>query len=407
MSASGSSNDGAGCPGCSIANDSMPKVFYFDKRRAPIIDAMQRRLLGGLAPREFLRRHWQKRPLFVRGAFSPDPAVADAGRLLSLAARDNVECRIVERRGRTWHTQHGPFARARPKPRDWTLLVSGMNLESSAADRLLRRFSFVPHARLDDLMVSYAAPGGGVGPHVDSYDVFLLQGHGRRRWRVGRQRDLAVRPGLPLGILARFRPQHECLLGPGDMLYLPPEWAHDGVAVDACITYSIGFRAPSAQELATGFLDLLRDSLALEGRYRDAGLAWSREPARIGRDLRAYAARTLSAVAWDERTIARFLGAFLTEPKRAVTFAPPRSPLSPSAFAARAARAGLRLDSRTQLLYDANHLFVNGDAVEPPAGARVTLRRLANARALGPGEIGAATAGLLYRWYRDGFLHFG
>src|SRR5690242_5683483 len=233
MSASGSSNDGAGCPGCSIANDSMPKVFYFDKRRAPIIDAMQRRLLGGLAPREFLRRHWQKRPLFVRGAFSPDPAVADAGRLLSLAARDNVECRIVERRGRTWHTQHGPFARARPKPRDWTLLVSGMNLESSAADRLLRRFSFVPHARLDDLMVSYATPGGGVGPHVDSYDVFLLQGPGRRRWKIW---------------LSGTKTQTH-VLGPGDMLYLPPGMKHDGVALDPCYTYSIGFRAPRGTEL--------------------------------------------------------------------------------------------------------------------------------------------------------------
>src|SRR5689334_3482145 len=371
---------------------------------------MRRALMGAATATRFLARYWQKRPLLFRPAIPGFRSILSRDDLARLAERDDVESRLVLRERACWRLEHGPFRRrylAALPDRNWTLLVQGVNLHVNAADELLRRFSFVPHARLDDLMVSYAAPGGGVGPHVDSYDVFLLQGHGRRRWRVGRQRDLAVRPGLPLGILARFRPQHECLLGPGDMLYLPPEWAHDGVAVDACITYSIGFRAPSAQELATGFLDLLRDSLALEGRYRDAGLAWSREPARIGRDLRAYAARTLSAVAWDERTIARFLGAFLTEPKRAVTFAPPRSPLSPSAFAARAARAGLRLDSRTQLLYDANHLFVNGDAVEPPAGARVTLRRLANARALGPGEIGAATAGLLYRWYRDGFLHFG
>lgn len=184
---------------------------------------MQRRMLGGLTPRIFLRRHWQKRPLFVRGAFSPAAPIVDVAKLLALAARDDVESRIVERHGRRWETQHGPFPRARPGPRDWTLLVSGVNLESRAADRLLRRFAFIPHARLDDLMVSYAAPGGGVGPHVDSYDVFLVQGPGRRRWTL---------PGVSY------------LCEPGDLLYLPPGVKHHGVALEACFTYSVGFRAP-------------------------------------------------------------------------------------------------------------------------------------------------------------------
>ncbi len=371
---------------------------------------MRRALMGGATATRFLSRYWQKRPLLVRQAIPGFRSILSWKELVSLAARDDVESRLVLRDRGRWTLEHGPFRRrdltALPS-RNWTLLVQGVNLHVAAADALLRLFSFIPHARLDDLMVSYAAPGGGVGPHVDSYDVFLLQGDGRRRWRIGRQRDLALKPRLPLKVLARFRPQHECVLEPGDMLYLPPDVAHDGVAIDVCSTYSIGFRAPSAQELATGFLDWLRDSLSLDGRYRDPDLAWSREPARVGRDLRAYAARTLSRVAWDEGTIARFLGAFLTEPKPAVTFAPPRRPLSPAAFAARAARAGLRLDSRTQLLYDANHLFVNGDAARPPAGERDTLRRLANARALGAGAIGPAAARLLYRWYRDGFLHFG
>jgi 50S ribosomal protein L16 3-hydroxylase len=254
--------------------------------------------------------------------------------------------------------------------------------------------------------VSYAVPGGGVGPHFDSYDVFLLQGEGYRRWRIGRQRDLALKAGLPLKILARFRPQREYVLGPGDMLYLPPDVAHDGVALDACTTYSIGFRAPAAQELVTAFLDWLRDRIALPGRYRDPDRALQRTPARIGPDLQAYAKDSLSRVTWSERAIERFLGCYLTEPKPAVAFSPPMHPLSRRSFAARAMRRGLRLDSATQLLYDARHLYVNGDVLERPREARLALRRLADARELPPSAVGRDAVTILYRWYCDGFIHF-
>ena len=151
--------------------------------------------------------------------------------------------------------------------------MQGVNLHDDATDALMRAFAFVPYARLDDVMVSYAAPGGGVGPHFDAYDVFLLQGTGRRRWRYGRQRDLALVPDLPLKILRRFAPTEDAVLGPGDMLYLPPQYAHDGVAVDACTTYSIGFRAPAYEELAQHFLDALRDRVALAGSLRRSGPA--------------------------------------------------------------------------------------------------------------------------------------
>jgi 50S ribosomal protein L16 3-hydroxylase len=256
-------------------------------------------------------------------------------------------------------------------------------------------------------MVSYAAPGGGVGPHFDSYDVFLLQGEGRRRWRIGRQRDLALKPGLPLKILARFRPQREFVLTLGDMLYLPPDVAHDGVALDACTTYSIGFRAPAAQELATAFLDWLRDRIALDGRYRDPERALQRTPARIDSDLQTYAKNSLSSVMWSDRVTERFLGCYLTEPKPTVTFAPPARPLSRTSFAVRVMRRGLRLDSATQLLYDARHLFVNGDVLELPRDATLALRRFADARELVPSPLGREALTILYRWYRDGFVHFG
>ncbi|MGH8800150.1 MAG: cupin domain-containing protein, partial [Casimicrobiaceae bacterium] len=253
--------------------------------------------LGGLTPAAFLRRHWQKRALLVRDAIPGFEGLLSRAELIRMAGRDDVESRLVLRERARWSLTHGPFRAAdfRTLPgRGWTLLVQGVNLHVRAADALLRRFAFIPYARLDDLMVSYAAPGGGVGPHFDSYDVFLLQGDGRRRWRTSGQRNLALKPGLPLKILARFRPEHAWTLGPGDMLYLPPDCAHDGVALDACTTYSIGFRAPSAQQLATAFLDWLRDDMALDGRYADPDLRPTREPARIGDAMRAQCAAALA-----------------------------------------------------------------------------------------------------------------
>jgi len=368
-------------------------------------------LLGGLQEARFLHRFWQKEPLLIRNAISGFRGFLTAAQLFALARRDDVESRIVVRDGARWSLAHGPFHRsdfAALPARNWTLLVQGLNLVSVEADALLRRFAFLPYARLDDLMVSYAAPGGGVGPHIDSYDVFLLQGFGRRRWRYGRQNDVALRPRLPLRILKRFTPGHDEVLGGGDMLYLPPHFAHDGVAIDACTTYSIGFRAASTQELAGAFLDFLHEGLDLLGRYADPDLAPVREPARIDSAMRHRYERMLKQVRWNRPTVERFVGCWLSEPKASVTFAPPRAPLSRAAFDARAARRGIHLDTGTQFLYDATHLYINGTALRWPAYGAPTLRRLANERALTPRAtqgVHPQTATILYTWYRDGYLH--
>src|SRR5436190_12669774 len=202
-------------------------------------------LLGGLSPQAFMRRHWQKRPLLIRQALPDVAAPLSRAELFALAAAEGVESRLIRQRGAGWTLRHGPFTRRQlpslTQP-GWTLLVQGVDLHVDAAHQLLSRFRFVPDARLDDLMVSFATDGGGVGPHFDSYDVFLLQVQGRRRWRIGRQKDLALREGAPLKILAAFEPEEEHVLEPGDMLYLPPLWAHDGEALGECQTYSIGFR---------------------------------------------------------------------------------------------------------------------------------------------------------------------
>src|SRR4051812_46214158 len=225
---------------------------------------MKKRFLAGLTYREFMRRHWQKEPLLAPRALAEYADAVGRDELFDLAARDDVESRIVRKIGSRWHLEHGPFDKRRLArlPRSgWTVLVQGVDQKLPRASRLLREFAFIPYARVDDLMVSYAAPGGGVGPHFDSYDVFLLQGQGQRRWRYGQQADLSLRPNLPVKILRRFTPEHEIVAQPGDMLYLPPHYAHDGVAQEACTTWSIGFRAPSSNDLATAFLDFLRDAI--------------------------------------------------------------------------------------------------------------------------------------------------
>jgi 50S ribosomal protein L16 3-hydroxylase len=377
-------------------------------RNAP---TSHRALLGSRTARAFLAQHWHKEALLVRQAIPAFAGLFSRAELFALAGRDDVESRIVVRTKSRFTVAHGPFRRAdfRGLPaRGWTLLVQGVNLHSDAADALLRRFAFLPYARLDDLMVSYAAPGGGVGPHFDSYDVFLLQGFGRRRWRYGRQDDLALRAGLPVKILRRFTPDHEATLAPGDMLYLPPDYAHDGVALDECTTYSIGFRTSSNTELAQGFLDYLGDRIELPGRYADPDAAVSREPARIGAAMQRHAVATLARIRWDRGLVTHYLGSLLSEPKADVYFTPPSRPLSRPAFAAAARRRGLRLDRRTQWLYDDASIYVNGEAAAWPAGERSALMCLANARALPARQAAALNGGIiafLHEGYRHGFLH--
>jgi 50S ribosomal protein L16 3-hydroxylase len=363
--------------------------------------------LGGRSASAFLRRYWQKNALLVRRAVAGFTGVLSTQELFRLAARDEVQSRLVMQEGRSWSLEHGPFraSQLRSLPeRNWTLLVQGVNLHHPAADALLRRFAFLPYARLDDVMISYAVPGGGVGPHYDSYDVFLLQGQGRRRWRFGRQEDLALRPRLPLKILARFRPTRDETLGPGDMLYLPPAFAHEGTALDTCTTYSIGFRAPSAQELAVSFVDWLRDRLQVDGEYADPGLAATSEPARIPASMRSHAARAMAAVRWTAADVAQFVGSHLSEPDAQVIFAAPSPLLTRTAFARAASRGGIRVDMGARLLYDATHVYVNGEALAPSSG-REALQRLANERALSAKAISAAPLDLLYDWYRHGFVH--
>lgn len=369
---------------------------------------MIQEILAGLSVRAFLRRHWQRKPLLARQALPHYGKLVSHDALFALACRDDVPSRLVSRVRNRWQVAHGPFSKrqlARLPDRGWTLLVQGVNQVLPAAQELLLEFAFIPYARLDDVMVSYAPPGGGVGPHFDSYDVFLLQLAGTRRWRVSNQRNLALIENAPIKVLRDFRPEREWLLAPGDMLYLPPRFAHDGIAVDHCLTASIGFRSPGAQELGARFLEFLQDELVLEGIYRDPELQVPRHPARIGGGMVQKVRHMLDRIDWRPSDILRFLGQYLTEPKPHVCFTPPARPLTAAAFARHAARLGVRLDLKTQMLFCGCQVFMNGERCEVGRGAMPLVTKLADQRLVSaPLALRAEAACWLYQWYRAGYI---
>lgn len=364
--------------------------------------------LGNVSIDQFLRRHWQKRPLLVRDALPQCAGLVRRKVLFDLAARDDLESRLVQFDRGNWRVRYGPFTRralARLPASGWTLLVQGVDRVLPAARDLLDRFRFIPHARLDDVMVSYAPPGGGVGPHFDSYDVFLLQLQGARRWRISAQRDLSLVEGAPLRILRRFRAAREWIVRTGDLLYLPPRYAHDGVAATDCVTCSIGFRAPNAQELGVKFLEFLQERLKLSGIYADPDLRAQRHPAELGDAMVKKLRRLLDELDWSEVDVEHFLGCYLSEPKANVVFDRPLRPLASAEFARRAARHGVRLALPTRMLFRKGTFFINGEACRAPRAAARTLRRLADEGRLAPGEIGdRVSKRWLYQWYRAGYL---
>lgn len=278
-------------------------------------------LLGGLTAREFLRDYWQKKPLLVRQAMPGFESPISPDELAGLALEEEIESRLVIEHGeRPWELRRGPFAEdafARLPERDWTLLVQAVDQFVPEVAELLEAFKFLPKWRIDDVMISFAAPGGGVGPHFDNYDVFLLQGFGKRRWQVGQMcnSDSPLLPHADLKILAEFAKTEEWVLEPGDMLYLPPLLAHCGTAEDDCMTYSVGFRAPSAAEVLTHFTDFLGQFLPDEDRYSDADAQPTSDPHQIQRDALDRLKALLNEHMSDERLLMTWFGQFMTEPR--------------------------------------------------------------------------------------------
>ncbi|MBV8605151.1 MAG: cupin domain-containing protein [Pelomonas sp.] len=368
-------------------------------------------LLGGLSPAAFMRTHWQKKPLLVRQALPGIAPPVPRAELARLAADEGVEARLVTAFDGAWALRHGPIAKLPAwSRRGWTLLVQGLDLHAPAAHELLARFRFVPEARLDDLMMSYASDGGGVGPHFDSYDVFLIQVAGQRRWRIGAQRDAVLREGVPLKLIANFRAEAEYLLEPGDMLYLPPGWAHDGEAVGGdCMTCSVGFRAPARDALARELLQRLAEPLedadddapasARPPRlYTDRGAPATDAPGRLPAALQAFARDALERALREPDAIERVLGEALSEPKPRTWFEP-GEPVRPG--------VGVRLDARSKMLYDERHVFFNGESFRAGGRDAALMRQFADTRRLGARDCARLSAGareLLDQWAEDGWV---
>lgn len=369
-------------------------------------------LLGGLSPETFMRRHWQKRPLLVRKALDPSKPLLSRGELFDMAQREGVESRLIRQGAKGWTLRHGPFSRRQLQSltqRQWTLLVQGVDLHQPAIHELMLKFRFLPDARLDDAMVSFATDGGGVGPHFDSYDVFLIQLQGQRRWRIGRLRDPQLQPNVPLKILSHFEPEQEWVLEEGDMLYLPPRWAHDGVAQGECMTCSIGFRAASEREFGYEVLQRSLDALQDEMQdelpssqgdklYRDPLQLATQTPARIPLQMQAFAQSAVFQMLQDPNALNCSLGEWLSEPKPGVWF--DEADRLPT-------RGGLRLDARTRMLYDDKHVYINGESFRSSGRDERLLRRLADERCLPPPDtkkFSDQAWDLIQEWAQAGWL---
>jgi len=357
-------------------------------------------LLGDISPAEFMQRYWQRKPLLVRQAIPGFKPLVDRATLFAMAADSEVESRLVVK---PFKVQHGPFFRNKlPKlsQKDWTLLVQGVDLHDDKVADLMHQFRFVPDARLDDLMISFATEGGGVGPHFDSYDVFLLQAHGQRRWRIGKQKDLSLVDGVDLKVLANFAPTHEYVLNPGDMLYLPPRYAHDGIAIGECMTYSIGFRAPAQNDLARELLMRLSDATEdLDALlYQDPRQEAVERAGSIPKALQTFAQVAMDKALKDPHALARVLGEFLTEPKANVWFEECNLSKLPKQ---------LQLDRRSRMMYDDKHIFLNGESWRASGSDASLMRCLADQRGLTKSQIQVASQGakdLLLTWCRNGWL---
>jgi 50S ribosomal protein L16 3-hydroxylase len=369
-------------------------------------------LLNNLTPAQFLAEYWQKKPLLIRQAIPNFKGLMSPNDLAGLACEDEVQARIIQQKKDIWLVKSSPFDEAifakLPK-RDWTLLVQGVNHYLPEAADLLALFNFIPHTRLDDLMVSYAPAGGGVGAHVDSYDVFLLQGTGKRRWKISAQTDLSLVENAPIKILKNFVSEQEWLLEAGDMLYLPPQIAHWGISEsDDCMTYSIGFRAPKTQELQHEFLSYLQDNISAEGLYTDADLKLQNHPAEISADMIAKVSAMLLKITWDKNNVADFLGKYLTEPKLDVVFEPNRK-ISKNEFFKQLAAKTLCLNLKSQLLFTQNQFYLNGETLDAPAEIMAHFRDLADTRHLNttslPASIHAVLADVLYESFLAGYIH--
>ena len=290
-------------------------------------------LLGGLSIEAFLEHYWQKKPLLIRSAIPGFTSPLTPEELMNLACEEEVEARIIlEKHGDyPWQLLYGPFEEDfHDMPAShWTLLVQETNRFVPEIATLLDAFRFIPSWRIDDIMVSYAPKDGGVGAHIDNYDVFLLQGMGHRRWQIMNTpvEEEVILPDLDVSILQKFRPDEDWVLSPGDMLYLPPRIAHKGVAQNDCMTFSIGFRAPGYAEILSSFLGFASENCDPRARYSDPDLSLQARPSEILPPVLDNVRNVIRKAVQDDKMIDSWFGSFITESQRGYLPAPQDAPI--------------------------------------------------------------------------------
>ncbi len=285
----------------------------------------------------FLRDYWQQKPLLIKNPWQSWSDPLEPDELAGLACEEGVESRLITHAGAndSWVLEHGPLPEARFNAlgqKKWTLLVQAVDHFVPEVAALIEPFRFVPNWRIDDIMVSYATDGGGVGPHFDQYDVFLIQGLGQRRWQVGQpcDQDTALLPHEDLRLLANFDAIDEWICEPGDILYLPPGVAHNGVAIsDHCMTYSVGFRAPSRSELIGYWADDLLADMKDDDRFGDPAMRPQNNPGEIESNAIDQLHKMITEKMGDREAFARWFGQYNTTPKYPDTDWSPQASLAP------------------------------------------------------------------------------
>lgn len=373
----------------------------------------------GIDAEIFLRDYWQQRPLLMHQALPGVVNPLEPDVLAGLACEPEVEARLLIEHGESpWQLQHGPFGDAdfaALPDRHWTLLVQDVDKHVPEAAALLDHFAFLPRWRMDDLMISYAPDQGSVGPHVDAYDVFLVQTLGHRRWRISDRayNDDDMLPDLDIRVLRDFHTEQEWLLAPGDVLYLPPGVAHWGVAEgEHCMTCSVGFRSPSQHELASSWFDTLLTRADDRQRYRDPASLTPGLGGQIPTDAVATVRTLLDSLRnWSDNELADWFGRYITEPKPQLLPALPETPLDLTALTQQLSEgAELRAHPHARLAFTvpqdgASLLFADGecfalDTIDPG------LQALCNRQTAGLSQLAVEHYPLLTRLYNQGSLQW-
>ena len=342
-------------------------------------------ILGKISNDVFLKKYWQKKPLLIRDAIKNFKSPITEKDLFRIAQNENAISRLIEFKRGIWQVKYGPFKKLDlPKKINtpWTILVQNMNHHLPFAESFLNLFKFIPYARLDDLMVSFATKKGSVGPHFDSYDVFLFQAKGEREWKISEQKKFSLDKKSAIKIITNFKVKNTWVLKPGDLLYLPPNVGHWGVSQsDDCLTYSIGFRAPGTFEIQSKFLDFIQDNLITNKNdlYRDPNLNLQKNPAEINSNMIKKIQQIVNQLRWNANSINNFIGQLLSEPVEGAVFETSKS-MTVEIFIKDLVKKPLKLNSKTRMLFIKNSFYINGELIEADKKSTIYLKQLANDR---------------------------